>query len=120
MTHKDTDRRNRASKERMRRYRERKGVTHRPEPVTPSVTNVTPDVTPKPGTLSRQEIAVYVKGLTARQAQAMLDAWVDNGSVYQQRLAKLGRAGIWHQQDLALTGQAYTPPRGEGRGETGG
>ena len=59
-----------------------KGITYKPRTVTPT-----------PGTLNRQEIAVYVKALTAEQAQAILDGWADGqGTGYQQDLAKTGRA----------------------------
>lgn len=111
MAYKDADRQREASKERMRRYRERKGVTE--QGVTP-VSDVTPfdlSTIPAPGTLTTMKIAAYVCNLSAGQAQAILNGWADggNGTPYQRDLALLGRK---YQYGGAQKG--HNPPSGRG------
>lgn len=93
MAYKDADRQREASKERMRRYRERKGVTEQGVTPIPDVTPFDLSTIPAPGTLTTMEIAAYVRNLSAGQAQAILNGWADgNGTPYQKDLALTGRA----------------------------
>ncbi len=80
MAYKDKDKQREASKEAMRRYRERQGITQQ---------GITPASLVMPVITTIEDI----KALTYAQAKAILDSWLNgHGTEYQYRLAKLGQA----------------------------
>ena len=83
--YKDRDQQKQASKEAMRRYRaKQKGITDKG--ITNEGITGVPDVIP--AKLTQEDI----NKMSADEVQALLNSWAEGkGTVYQQRLAILGR-----------------------------